>query len=109
MRPAGGALHVNVPDREEYGDAATHHGIEHFFDDFHYVAVGRRNDKLRIGGNIALRIAEEIKNEKSQENQDPAGPFPAGNEAESSGDERRQGKFVRVLYHDLAKTSLFIL
>ena len=37
-----------------------------------------------------------------------AGPFPAGNEAEGAGEERRQGKFVGVLYHAVREISLVI-
>jgi hypothetical protein len=62
---------------------------------------------LLIRGNIALRIAKKIKNEKTEKNQNAAGPFPAGKQAQQACDERRQGKFVRILYHELEIKSLW--
>src|ERR1700722_20346728 len=46
------------------------------------------------------------KKEKSQKNQDPARPFPSRKKAQRAHDQRRQRKFVRVLYHEFEIKSL---
>ena len=66
----GGALHVDVPDREKDGDAMAHDRIEHFVDDFDDVTIGGRDDQLRVGGDVALRIAKKIKNEEAEKNEE---------------------------------------
>ena len=70
---------------------------------YDHVAVGGRNDRAGIGRNRALGIAEKIKNEKPQKNQDSGGPFPAGIKTCGAHNQRRDRKFVRFFDHGEGK------
>ena len=102
VRDASGhrrALHVHVPDRKKNADAMAHRRIEQFIHDFDHMAIGGRNYDSWFGRNLALGIAEEIKNEKPQKNQDSGGPFPARDQTQCARDQGRERKFVRFLNH----------
>ena len=52
--------------------------VERFVDDFHHVAVRRRDDGAWLRRNFALRVAEKIENEKPKENQNPGSHLQPG-------------------------------
>jgi hypothetical protein len=90
---------VHIPDGKKDADAMAHHRVQHLVHDFNDAAIRGRKDNAGGGGNHALRIAEKIKNEEAEANQNDGRNFPAGNEAQCARDERRQGESVRVFNH----------
>jgi len=73
----GGAIDVHVPDGEEDADALAGATGVFFVGDDEDAAVCGRDDGAGISGDDAIRIAEEIKDEGGEEEQQRAGNGPS--------------------------------
>src|SRR5258708_14124813 len=95
----GGAIHVDVPDREEDGDAVAWPTGVFFFGDYDDAAGGGGNDNAGLSGDSAVGGAEEVKDEGSKAEEDAASETPAKKQGGGAEDERGQPEVVAFLDH----------
>src|ERR1700730_2927904 len=92
---------MNVRNGEEDADSATLNSVQGVFDNFHNASVGWRHHGLWIGWNRSLRITEKIQNEPAQHQEHAPQPVPVKKQRHQPTQQRRRGKLVSVLNHEI--------